>query len=135
MQKGVSMVYNNLLIVLIVSQQVWAMDTFIKANTRPLFYDSVLPGYISDKQVPSLRLLSAQRIHEMNRRGQLTPEQRITHEATICNDFLNQDFSYMRKDRAQRYALGLFGAPVPQAGRGNIAQKKRALEMMIKANS
>jgi hypothetical protein len=55
----------------------------------------------------------------------------------ICNDFLNDDFLYMRKDRAQAYALRLFGTQATGINQqvGNVAQKRRALEMMIKANS
>jgi hypothetical protein len=106
-----------------------------KTNSRPAFYESVVPGYLSGYQVPSLRVLAAQKIYEMNQKRQLTPIQLVVPEVAICNELLTEDFLHMRKDRAQAYSLNAFGTCVPPRGRGNVAQKVQALEMMIKANS
>ena len=133
------MMCKNVVIILCICQQLSAMDK--RSNAQFIQYQSVVPCRISG--IPSLRVLSAQKVHAMNRRGLLTPAQQMlfsamnnspssSPEETICNDVLQQDFSQMRKDIAEQYAFDLASDRIPRSGSGRVKQKVLALEIREK---
>ena len=133
------MMYRNLVIFLCIYQQLPAMHK--RSNAQSIRYQSVVPCRISG--IPSLRVLAAQKLHEMNRRGILTPAQQMlfsamnnpqssSPEEIICNDILQQDFSQMRKDTAEQYAFDLCSGRIPLSGGGRVKQKILAIEIREK---
>ena len=140
------MLCRSLLIFLFVLQQAYAMDIPIKRRSKPVSYQSVVPFCPSGRTVPSLQVLAAQKVHALKRRGLLTPEQlqlfssmnnsqSSSPEETICNDVLQRDFSHMRKDSAEEYALDLSAGRIARSGiGGRVQQKTLAIEIRDKIN-
>jgi hypothetical protein len=137
------MMYKSVMIVLLVHQQLSAMD---KKRTPPqlIRYQSVVPSTISG--IPPLKVLAAQKVHELKRRGLLTPEQLKLFSSTrnsqssspeeiICNDVLQGNFAHMSRVVANDYAFDLASGRVARSGSsGRVQQKVLAIEIRDKAS-
>ena len=139
------MMYRKLLIFLLICQQAYTMDKPTKVRSKPISYQSVVPFSSSGRIIPSLQVLAAQQVHEMNRAGLLTREQlaRLAQsekkdpsiDVVISNVVLQQDFSQMSKDKAGQYAFDLSSGRVPRSGSsGRVKQKVLAIEINTKLN-
>lgn len=142
--------YKSVMIMLLVHQQLSTMDkppktsSSAKASTdrsankpktqpQPIRYQSVVHSAIAG--VPPLKVLAAQKVHELKRRGLLPPEQlelfssvknaqSSSSEEMICNDVLQRDFSCMSKNSAEQYAFDLASGLVARSGSGGRVQQK-----------
>jgi hypothetical protein len=137
LKKGEYLMYRSMMALLLIYQQpLCAMMR--RSQTKPIHYQSVVPCHASG--IPSLRVLAAQKVHEINREKQLTLHQQKLFspvpgscEEIICNELLQQDFSHMRKDIAEHYARDLASDKIPRTGSsGRVKQKVLAIEIQTK---
>ena len=97
------------------------------------------------RSVPSLRLLAAQKVHELERSDQFTREQkelleffRIDKEKSVpiamCHNTIRQEYTDMPKEKAENYAILLCTGQLRDSQKKRVSQKRVGWEMRIALN-